>query len=152
MEYEQLENDIVARLTPGLPGVEVSALPDTLVEFNKSFKTGKITVAYKGSKFNKAQSTNALSQQETVEFELIVQARLLRGATGVYTFLEQVKRLILGYKLTHTDRVYLQDQALIVSDAKAETFTFSMGVACVKLTVEETNLDEDDGGEYDDYS
>lgn len=149
MQYEKLENDIIAQLTPGLPGVDVLALPDTLADFTKSFKTGKITVAYKGSKFAQALSTNVLSQLETVEFELIVQARLLRGPNGVYAFMEAIKGLILGYKLTNTDKVYLIDQMLIVNDAKAETFTFAMAVACKRLVVEDSALTHADN--FDNY-
>jgi hypothetical protein len=144
MQYEQLENDIIARIAPGLPpGVDVLALPEKQSDFTKAFKTGRITVAYKGSKFGKPESTNALAQRETLEFELIVQARLLRGSTGVYACLESIKELILGYKLSNTDKVYLTDQALIVTDEKsADTFTFSMSVAAAKLVVEKPAISD----------
>jgi hypothetical protein len=148
MEYEQLENDIIAQLTPGLPGVDVLALPDNLADFDKSPKLGKVTVAYRGSKF-KQQSTSAHSYSEIVEFELIVEGRRLRGETGVYAFLEKIKRLILGHKLTNTDKVFLQDQTIVVREAKQETFSYTMSIACSKVVVEDINVTAD--ASYIDY-
>lgn len=147
MQYEQLENDIVTRLTPAIAGVDVLALPDKQSEFLKPFKSGRITACYKGSKYGKVLSTNRLSQQETTEFEIMIEARLLRGPAGVYAFLERVKSLILGYKLTNTDKVFLIDQT-IITGAGPETFMFTMAVACTLLVAEETETPEDYENEF----
>ena len=136
-----------------MPGVDVLALPETQADFSKPFKKGRITVAYKGSKYGPVKATNQVSQQETPEFELIIQARKLRGANGVYAFLERVKALILGYKLTNTDKAFLTDQTIIVNEgASVETFTFSLGVACTMLVVEEIETPDDYDNEFNSQS
>lgn len=147
MQYEQLENDIVTRLTPAIAGVDVLALPDKQSDFSKPFKSGRITVCYKGSKYGKVLSTNRLSQQETPEFEIMIEARLLRGPAGVYAFLERVKSLILGYKLTNTDKVYLVDQTIITGQGP-ETFMFTMAVACTLLVTEEYETPDNYDNEF----
>lgn len=115
MNYAKLEDAIVARLEPlKALGFEVVALPDRDGDYDRPFKFGRVTVAYKSSLFNEDGfngkpmifSTNEIVQRETAELEVVIQSRTLRGDKGVHWLSRAVTKQIIGWEPDSWGRLY----------------------------------------------
>lgn len=115
MNYGSLEDAIVSRLEPlRALGFEVIALPDNNADYERPFRFGRVTVAYKGSMFNDdgmsgrpmVFSTSEVVQKETAEIEVVVQARFIRSNQGIYKLVQHVFTLLLGYEPDSWGRLY----------------------------------------------
>lgn len=118
MRYDLLEDAIIARLNPlKQAGFEILALPERDADFERPFKLGRVTVAYKSSLFNDdgmngrpmVFSTNEVNQKETAEIEIVFQARLLRGSTGIHNLCHVTRRLLVGWRPDSWGRLYCKE-------------------------------------------
>jgi hypothetical protein len=107
--YSDIESLIVSRLQPMTNGggVDVLILPEVEDEFQRPFGAGRVTVAYKSSDFPALKSTFEIVQDELLHFEVVVQARKLRGSNGVHAMVEAIKRLLVGFRPTDCSKMYL---------------------------------------------
>lgn len=144
MNYEQAEADIVTRLSPlaGL-NIEVIPLPENQEQFKRPFEKGKITVAYKGSKWEKPRSTAQIAQEETLHFEIVMQSRTLRGSTGLYAIKQIVNAGLVGFQPIDCDRMYAVESGMTgVADTLQDgVWTYSAVFACTYLSVEDFEED-----------
>jgi hypothetical protein len=144
MNYEQAEADIVTRLSP-LAGLNIEAipLPENQEQFKRPFEKGKITVAYKGSKWEKPRSTSQITQEETLHFEIVMQSRTLRGSTGLYNIKQIVTQGLVGFQPTGCDRMYAVESGMTgVADTLQDgVWTYSAVFACTTLSVEDFEED-----------
>jgi hypothetical protein len=126
--YSDIEQEIVTRLQPltNGGGVDVVPLPQVEAEFIRPLNAGRVTVAYKSSEFPGIRSTFEIVQDELLQFELVVQARLLRGNAGLHKIVEAVKRTLLGFMPTDCSKMYLVKNGFTSRDPEQNIWTYSM--------------------------
>lgn len=110
MNYGIAEQEIVDRLNTQIALNNVSDLyeavlmPETTAAFEafyKNFTKSRVAVQFIDSTPAFTNSVNVVSQEETVRFRLTFEARKLRGPGNLYAFLELVKLVLIGFKLTN---------------------------------------------------
>lgn len=107
MNYETLETEIVARLTPFLTaGIAVEKLPELEADRSKPLPTkAKFTVIYAGSEYGSALSTAQISQEEKVFIQILIESTFLRGSLGVYNLASLLKKALTGFKPSGCRRI-----------------------------------------------
>lgn len=142
--YEQVEEDIYQRLLPfqGI-SIDVVKLPDNEADFKRAFAKGKITIGYKGSKWDAPRSTSQIAQEEKLIFEVAMQSRELRGSRGLYMLKRVVTQALTGFQPTDCNRMYPEESGMT---GVKETFTdgvwtYSAIFHCTTLTVEDFEED-----------
>ena len=100
MNYENLENEIVARLTPFMTaGITVEKIPELESERQKPLPTkAKFTVIYAGSEYGSALSTAQISQEEKIFIQILIESTFLRGSFGVYNLASLLKKALTGFQ------------------------------------------------------
>ena len=118
LNYEAFQNDIVARLgglnTP-TQIVDIVPLPETEAEYKATtYLRPRITVCYTGSDYT-GSGTNPstfdigdVEQEEWVGFQLIIESKILYGASGIYGILQKTRELLLGYSPTNCDKIHFK--------------------------------------------
>lgn len=141
MNYTALEENIKTRLAPLLAEeYEVEIMPETQKGFQKAFQKARVFVGYGGSKYSKPQSTNEVSQEETVTIICYLQTRT-REVLNV--LVEKLKTLLLGYVPPSGKRMYLVD---IDFDKYEENIWYwNVSFAFTKLEVQRFYDGEPDG-------
>lgn len=143
MNYAKLEDAVVQRLEPlRALGYEVVALPDRDSEYERPFKFGRVTVAYKASQFNDdgfngrpmIYSTNEIVQKETAEIEIVIQARTLRGDKGVHWLKQAVSKQIIGWQPDSWGRLYSREYRFV--EHADGIFTYALTLSCSGLLVQ----------------
>jgi hypothetical protein len=126
--YSDIESQIVTRLQPltNGGGVDVVQLPQVQAEFERPLNAGRVTIAYKSSEFPSIRSTHEIVQDEHLQFEVIVQCRLLRGNAGLHKIVETTKRLLLGFRPTDCSKMYLVKHGFTSHDNEGAIWTYSM--------------------------
>ncbi|MFO0387566.1 MAG: Gp37 family protein [Flavobacteriales bacterium] len=134
MNYEQIENDVVARLAPLADAGIVIKLPEFQKEFEKQIDRYKITVAYKGSKFEDVHTTAHVAQFEDVMIDVTIESRKLRGPGGVYPLMAAVRNLLLGFEPTDCSRMTLKESSF--TDLETNTWSYSFTFVTRGMVVE----------------
>lgn len=99
MNYETLEDEIVARLLPFMTvGVTVEKIPELEADRLKPLPTkAKFTVIYAGSEYGNALSTAQISQEEKIFIQILIESTFLRGSLGVYNLASVLKKALTGF-------------------------------------------------------
>jgi len=107
MNYENLETEIVARLTPFIAaGITVEKLPELESDRSKPLPTkAKFTVIYAGSEYGNSLSTAQISQEEKIFVQVLIESTFLRGSLGVYNLASILKRSLTGFKPSGCRRI-----------------------------------------------
>lgn len=100
MNYENLETEIVARLSPFLTvGITVEKLPELEAERKVPLPTkAKFTVIYAGSEYASPLSTAQISQEEKIFIQILIESTFLRGPVGVYNLASVLKKALTGFQ------------------------------------------------------
>ena len=80
----------------GYTTVEVAPLPSMVSEFSNLVDGQQIWVSWHGVKGGQEDSTESLYQQCTYQFGVIIRARKLRDAKGIYNLIDYSNIAILG--------------------------------------------------------
>lgn len=150
-EYDQLEDEIVARLTPALDGAaKVAPLPesdkaikgavDDAVGDNKTL----VLVCYTGSDFGPAMTVGVMKQEEGVNLLLNLQSNKTRGDAGIYKTIRLIKKSLMGYKSQHGGRLKLKTIDFDDRDEKMAMFSYN-----VVFTVTVDQVQEKPDGDED---
>ncbi len=116
MNYGVAEIEIVTRLNEhftakGLDDRFVAVvMPETeeeAKELNKLFPKTTVAVEYVESNYQKPSSLKITKQEETLRFRLLMEGRKKRGQDGLFLIEEEVKLSLIGFRLTHTDELYV---------------------------------------------
>ena len=136
--YSQIEQEIVDRLAPltAQDTLDVLALPENQADYERPFLHGRITVAYKSSDFGAIRSTNEIVQDEKIQIEVIIQARKLKGSTGLHSITEAVKRRLLGFDPTDCSKLYLVNNTFKEFNNDSALWLYSMVFECRYTLVE----------------
>jgi hypothetical protein len=100
MNYENLEIEIVDRLTPfTTAGITVEKLPELEADRSKPLPTkAKFTVIYAGSEYVNSLSTAQISQEEKIFIQILIESTFLRGSFGVYNLASILKTALTGFR------------------------------------------------------
>lgn len=142
--YSDIEHEIMERLSPMTTGggVSVVILPQVQEEFQLPMQAGRVTVAYKSSDFGDVRSTHQISQDEKIQFEIIFEARFLRGDVGIHKMVEAVKRLLVGYQPTDCSKMYVVRNGFVERNNETALWTYSMLFETKYLLVEDFEFNE----------
>lgn len=137
--YSDIEDEIVTWLAPieNGGGVDVVKLPQVQDEFQRPMMAGRVTVAYKSSGFGDVRSTHHITQDEKIQIELIVQARMLRGDNGIHKMVEAIKRRLVGFSPTDCSKMYLVSNGFIEHNNETALWTYSAIFECKYTVVED---------------
>jgi hypothetical protein len=138
MNYGNIETAIVTRLS-SLSGVTAISLPDNEADFKLPFTIGKITVAYKDSKFLPLRSAgDGQSQEEVIYFDLILQAKNKNGTGGIYAIMEAVKARLYGFAPDDCDPIGFptEEKAINYLEHKDGIWSYVMLITCTSLCVQ----------------
>lgn len=102
-----LENAIATKLLPvkavfaaSLPNIQIIPFPGTPEEYRKApVQEGAIFVAYRGSSFSELLEQGSPDQEERISFEVSLMLRDLRGHSGAYPVLAEIRKLLNGYEI-----------------------------------------------------
>lgn len=163
MLYSDLENDIIERLST-ISGVDVRPQPENETEANVKAFSPLITVSYQHSEFSGSLtrglpemfSTDDAVQDEFAEIHVVLQARLLRGESGIYSLLDKIRKKLHGYRpgiwgrmflkicdyLSNEDGLWTWDVVFVTKRPIAQEFTDDHGEDQPNLisSIFETNL------------
>lgn len=114
--YEQLENEVAARLQPLVDdGHQVQVMPETTEEYVKPpLDKGSIIVAYIASDFDTADgvprvaSIDTSSTEEYLRIELTLRSRKLRGTGGIHDLRDRAQARLLGFTPSNYDKLKLR--------------------------------------------
>lgn len=137
--YSQIESEIVDHLEVITNGgaVDVVQLPQIQEEYQRPFNIGRVTVAYKSSDFGEPGSPYEISQEERIHIEVVIQARSLRGNTGLHAITEAVKRRLIGFRPTDCTKMYLVKNGFTENNPDTATWAYSMVFESRYLLVED---------------
>lgn len=142
--YEAAEDDIYNRLKVfESVNVEVEKLPENHKNFKRPYEKAKITVGYKGSKWEKTKSTQQIAQDEKLTFELALQSKVLRGPRGLYNLKRLVTVALVGFAPTDCDRMTADESGMTgVTETLVDgVWTYTMLFCTTTLTVEDFEED-----------
>jgi Gp37 protein len=107
MNYEILENEIVARLLPlASSNLSIIKLPEVEADKSKPLPTkAQITVIYAGSEYDKTTSTGQNRNAENVFITFILESTFLRGALGIYNLTRVLKLALSGFSPINCQRL-----------------------------------------------
>lgn len=107
MNYETLENEILARLSfMNTANISVEKLPELEAERIKPLPTkAKVTVIYAGSEYGNSMSTSQVSQEEKIFIQILIESTFLRGTLGVYNLVSVIKSALIGFRPTFCKRI-----------------------------------------------
>lgn len=125
MKYEDIEDAIKNRLVAKLGNtVEVIVMPEFQAQNVRAFNKPRLTVAYAHSMFGEGRygdklptiSVDGVVQEENIQIKVMVEAKKLRGADGVYQNLVAVRQALIGFEPLGLDK-------LKIVEAKFDEFT-----------------------------
>ncbi len=141
IDYEQIEIDIVQKLSELGSDFEVEKLPESQSEFQQPFSRTKITVGYAGNKYNEPEAMGNIVQRTEVSVVLIFQGRKLRGPAGLYAALAQSGELLMGFEPTYCGKIFYKEQSPLEKDK--DLFSFHQTIGCYTVLSETLpDLDE----------
>lgn len=153
MNYETLQTDIAARLAqintnPSAPIADVQALPEAESNYKRAAHDRPlITIFYTGSDYGKGNSdfnsisTDVVTQEESIGFQVNVEGKKLYGATGVYAILNVVQSLLLGFEPTNCDKIHFKRSALQRDEKDNTLFIFVLECIVKGYAVEDAPPD-----------
>ena len=107
MNYELLEDEVVARLQPFTTvGITVEKLPETESQRKQvNPSKARFTVIYAGSEYEGANSTAQISQVEKVFVQVLIESTFLRGNRGIYALASILKKALTGFRPQNITRL-----------------------------------------------
>jgi len=107
MNYELIEQQICSRLQPfAIVGVDVIVMPELEADRKRPVPTkAQFTVIYSCSEYGNVNSTAQINQNEDLYFTVLIESTFLRGAMGVYSLLNTLRKAIVGFKPTGCLRI-----------------------------------------------
>ena len=107
MNYELLEDEVVARLQPFTTvGITVEKLPETESQRKQvNPNSARFTVIYAGSEYEGTNSTAQVSQVEKVFVQVLIESTFLRGNKGIYALASILKKALTGFRPQNLTRL-----------------------------------------------
>ena len=92
-------------------------LPEAQNQYQIAVPNENVWVVYKGSTADPSSSTNQILQERKVSFAIEIYSRSLYDANGVIAIRDVVEQVLIGFKPTNCQRLYLiKDELTITED------------------------------------
>ena len=91
----EIEEALVTKLQTNLPNHRVEPYPDDPSKFEFTHRNGGVLIKYNSSNFGLLEG---YKQSRTAEWNIVVWARSLRKADGVYELLELVRKYLCAFQ------------------------------------------------------
>lgn len=108
IKYDQVENDIMSRLAPiaaANPAITLALLPETQDGYNRTANGPQIWVLVEEEQAVDRVDSGLMYQSTTLTVVTTVQAKKLRGATGVRYLAQLIQNRLLGYRASNFDKL-----------------------------------------------
>lgn len=157
MNYGTAEQEIVERINDYITGIdkdefyEASLIPETeaqFTEFYSKFTKARVAAQYIDSQYDPGSAVGIVSQEEKVRFRLTFEARKLRGEGGLYNLMEITKLALVGYRLSHADRLTLVKYGLLEFEQGAWQPYLEFECKTMNIQVEDDLTEEAIGGGF----
>lgn len=99
MNIRDIENLIVEKLQQNFSEFQVMGFPEKPQEFILLHPVGAILVHYRGGNYSPTNALGLVSQDKKMEFGITVVTRNLRSNSGTYETLDNIKKVLCGYKI-----------------------------------------------------
>jgi len=140
MTYESLEAAIVGRLQ-GLTSVAANVLPENDNEYTTPYTMADVVVAYNSSAFDDSQTSDLISQPETIHLQLVVRSRRLRGKSGIYQVLDALQGKLQGWRPPDCTKIHLLNVKF--ESHNADLWTYSMMISTEGFRIEQPDPETD---------
>lgn len=139
--YELVELDIVQRLEVLEDGsVRVEPLPEVQGAMERPIAgNGRVTIGYVSSSFDETSSTAQIAQNERINVQVIIEAKKLRGAGGIYSIIAAVKMLLTGFRPSHCHRMAPVETKHLTYERN--TWMYGITYGCTTMHVEYEEFD-----------
>lgn len=115
MNIEIIQQSIVDKLSNDFTASSLTFgafnLPDTQSGYDDAMKTvpnsAAAFVVYSGSVADPMVTTNPVAQKRRLNFTVECHSRKLYGLTGMYVLRDWIEKILLGFRPTNADRLYL---------------------------------------------
>lgn len=133
---ETTEAAIVARLKDVGLAYDVQPYPEKPTEFRFTHPLGVVLVRYNKTSFTPPSTMGVVVQDATASFDLTVIGRALRGATGAYLVVDQVRNALTGWQYEGA-RVYPVSEDFVENDDGAWSFGMSYAVPLTHIQIDD---------------
>ena len=113
---DTIESAIVSRLETQIADLTIKAFPSRPEDFKKLpiGNKGLVLVAYSGSSLSEPTNMDALIQERMLEFSITLQIRDLRGHSGAYEYLDDIRAALSGWSPASDGRVmFMAEESLM---------------------------------------
>lgn len=142
MNYEQAEEDIKDKLNPLVgAGVLVGVMPENQADYKKPSAAPQVWVCYSGDDYEKPKGVGTIVQDGLINFEIVLQAKKLRGVNGIYQLFDLIQKLLLGFEPTDCTKLYLSKKELLKLDENLWEYHIIFSASTIACEVES---DEDE--------
>lgn len=108
MLFEELEIEMRDLLTTKFgEAVDVELEPEVELANKKPFIKPRVSIMYDQSEFEKSKTTQYIAQDETGRIVFLLRSRTLRGAKGIWTLANNVRKYIVGYQPKNWSKISL---------------------------------------------
>jgi hypothetical protein len=120
MDFEIVENDIVARLQAKIvqDNLTIIPIPEDETEILPVFGQRQIIVAFANEEADADENTSIVTQNTHNTFSVLLQGKKLRGVTGLYPLAELVKAALIGFKPTDCRELIYSNHRFVKNDKK----------------------------------
>ena len=109
-----IESAIAERLAPlRTTGIFTRALPNKPADWGVDLANGVITLAWAKDELQQPATTSQVIQRCNMVWRLDVRLKNLRDASGCWAVLNEITRLLLGFKPPHCDPLYLRSREFL---------------------------------------
>ena len=142
-EYEQVENDIIARLTAKMPvGYAVMQMPESEEGFNNGLEDTLILVCYSDSVFDPPSSTDIIQQYETLTVLCNLKSSRLRGDSSIQQAFGLLKKYLQGFKPGNVNKLFLDKIEFVQRDKENNFWEYNIAFKGKKLQLEVVEEEE----------
>lgn len=114
MIFSDIETAIAQRLAPLRDvGILTRALPNKPADWGTDLANGVITLAWAKDEFQSPATTSQVIQRCQMLWRLDIRLRNLRDASGCWIVMQEITRLLLGFKPPHCDPLYLRSREFV---------------------------------------
>ncbi len=113
MLISDIENSIKERLKSKVinehnqPEFDVESFPENFKQFLETFShpKGVILVTYKGSGFSSPEGLGAITQNETIDFAVVLLLRI-KTSDEAHPYINKIKNALKGYQIAGCNKMY----------------------------------------------
>lgn len=139
MNYEILEDEIVEKLQPLVVdhACVVMPHPDAPEDYPKTFKEPVVMVTVSQASWEKTRSTSIPVQDNRVGIEVLISCRHRRNRhdkPGMMQIAEYVQSLLLGFKPTLCDQLFLKSMEFVKLD-QAHVWSYAINFEAMGMRV-----------------